>query len=440
MKLATNKDDVFARVKISSLDLITDLAERSCAKLPHWHLDAGQVRLFLVAKAGEQKPLPSAIEAAIKGLEPLAEEATLESAGVAPGAWLVALPSSTPPPAPQGGAATAVPWTANRLRTLLVEAGAPIDENLVRRVIGNRALQTTLSFCSTAADVAQFCETLGAEPQSETRATVLNETGVCIDGDIYVQHRTTALFKWAFDGGVPCVLKIPQGRLPAAQRECLLYSELGSAARASGIGLVPVRLLTLRGAHYAGLGEGRDTTPLHAGILMPSYPLTLAQAPTQVVLRQGTQVLGRLEQALGFLAAHGWVHGDVKPSNVFLSGDTGDAWLGDFGSSVRVTDAQKRFQGGTPSFQVQGVAVDAPGGAFDCAGMVVTMLGAAGMLEAGSRDDLAWPREVIQAAIARLAEVNGGRDLAAALQGVLQRIPPFLRGGGGEGGGTAPLF
>jgi hypothetical protein len=312
-----------------------------------------------------------------------------------------------------------VPWTANRLRTLLVEAGAPVDESLVRRIVTSRALQGSLAFCSTAADVAQFCQAIGAEPQSETRATVLSETGVCIDGDIYVPHRTTALFKWAFDGAVPCVLKIPSGRLAAAQRECRLYSELGAAAKAGGIALVPVRPLTLRGAHYAG----RDATPLSGGILMPSYPLTLAQAPLQVALRQGARILARLEAALDFLAAHGWVHGDVKPSNIFLCGITGDAWLGDFGSSVRIAEARAEFQGGTPSFQVQGVAVEAPGAAFDRAGLVVSLLVAAGMLEAGSRDSLAWPRQVVQAAIARLSGMEGGGNLGAALRAALARVP-----------------
>jgi hypothetical protein len=236
-----------------------------------------------------------------------------------------------------------------------------------------------------------------------------------------VPHRTTALFKRAFDGAVPCVLKIPSGRLAAAQRECRLYSELGAAAKAGGIGLVPVRPLTLRGARYAG--ADRDATPLSGGILMPSYPLTLAQAPPEVALRQGARMLARLEAALDFLAAHGWVHGDVKPSNIFLCGVTGEPWLGDFGSSVRAAEARAEFQGGTPSFQVQGVAVEAPGAAFDRAGLVVSLLGAAGMLEAGSRDSLAWPRQVVQAAIARLSGMEGGGNLGAALRAALARVP-----------------
>ena len=416
IKLATAVEDAFAKVFYAPGQDVADVASLACKAFPRWRLDAGQVRLFLAAKAGAPKPQLPALEAC-KDLAPLAEEAALESAGVTSGAWLVAAPTA---PADLAGAA-AVPWTVNRLRALLVEAGAPVDESLVRRIVSSRALQGSLSFCSTAADVAQFCQTIGAEPQSETRAAVLGETGVCIDGDIYVPHRTTALFKRVFDGAVPCVLKIPSGRAAAVQRECRLYSELGAAAEKGKIGLVPVRPLTLRGAHHAG--ADRESTPPSAGILMPSYPLTLAQAPPQVALRQGARMLARLEVALDFLAAHGWVHGDVKPSNIFLSGSTGEPWLGDFGSSVRAAEARAEFQGGTPSFQVQGVAVGAPGAAFDRAGLVVSLLAAAGVLEAGSRGSLAWPRQVVQAAIARLRGLEGGGSLGAALHAALARVP-----------------
>ena len=93
IKLATAKEDVFAKVTITSSDLVTDVAERSCAKFPRWRLDAGQVQLFKLAEAGPKPQVPAPEE--FKGLEPLAEEATLESVGVASKSWLVAL-STTP--------------------------------------------------------------------------------------------------------------------------------------------------------------------------------------------------------------------------------------------------------------------------------------------------------------------------------------------------------
>jgi hypothetical protein len=241
-----------------------------------------------------------------------------------------------------GGGGTPA-WTANCLRTLLAEAGAPVDEHIVRRFITSRALQSSLSFCSTAADAAALYDQVAADPASETRANVLGETGICIDGDIIVPHRTTALFKWAFDGALPCVLKLPAAR-GAAALECRLYDELGVEARAAGINLVPVRLLRIMGSHRVG----PDATPLSAGVLMPAYPLTLAAAPPPVILAHGARMLERLVEAVDFLGARGWVHGDVKPSNVFLSATDGQPWLGDFGSSVRRGDARAKFAGGTP--------------------------------------------------------------------------------------------
>ena len=54
IKLATAKEDVFARVAITSSDLVTDVAERSCAKFSRWRLDAGQVRIHRVTVSGKE--------------------------------------------------------------------------------------------------------------------------------------------------------------------------------------------------------------------------------------------------------------------------------------------------------------------------------------------------------------------------------------------------
>ena len=52
----------------------------------------------------------------------------------------------------------------------------------------------------------------------------------------------------------------------------------------------------------------------------------------------------------------GWLHGDVKPSNIFLD-YSGDAWLGDFGSSLWLIEIRCSFTGGTPTFQCGDVLV-----------------------------------------------------------------------------------
>ena len=87
---------------------VSDVAALACKAFPRWRLDAGQARLFLAAKAGAPKPqLPA--PGALTGLEQLAEEATLEGAGVAPGAWLEAAPTS---PGGPGGGSTPQSWPA----------------------------------------------------------------------------------------------------------------------------------------------------------------------------------------------------------------------------------------------------------------------------------------------------------------------------------------
>ena len=306
----------------------------------------------------------------------------------------------------------ALQWTSNRLRTSLVEAGIAVDESFMRRVIESRALQNALTFCSSVADIAAFHEMAMRDPQSETRASVLGESGVSIEGDIYFPHRTTALFKWAFDGAAPRVLKLPQN-VAAAKRECSLYGAVGSDARVAGVHLVPVRLLSLSGSHRVGL----DVTLLREGVLMPPFPVTLAQAPASVIKNHGVQILARLEAAIDFLSARGWVHGDVKPSNIFLASD-GEPWLGDFGSSFELASAAAAFSGGTPSFQVEGVAPDAPDAAFDRAALVVSFVHAAGLLEAGSRDGLPWPARTIRSALSGLA---GCAALLSALSSNLDR-------------------
>jgi hypothetical protein len=80
-----DKDVVFAHLKIECAVFVGEVATIACKEFPRWRLDAGQVRLFMLAKAAGPKPQLPAPEA-LKGLEPLAEEATLESAGVDSGA------------------------------------------------------------------------------------------------------------------------------------------------------------------------------------------------------------------------------------------------------------------------------------------------------------------------------------------------------------------
>jgi hypothetical protein len=87
-------EERFGALNVSPRELVAQVISRACAS-PNWAgLAANMVQLYLVARAGEPRPLQPAIAEALSSLEPLAEEATLESAGVLSGAWLVAVPIS----------------------------------------------------------------------------------------------------------------------------------------------------------------------------------------------------------------------------------------------------------------------------------------------------------------------------------------------------------
>ena len=111
IKLATAKEDVFAKIFYCPTLQGRFRRGHPCQLIPSVDLSANKIRLFLVAKAGSKPKLP-ALET-FKDMEPLAEEATLGSAGVTSKSWLVAVPST--PSGSNGGRdeaeASAAFWT-----------------------------------------------------------------------------------------------------------------------------------------------------------------------------------------------------------------------------------------------------------------------------------------------------------------------------------------
>ena len=87
IRLATAKDDVFAKIYYGAEKDVSDVAALACKEFTHWQLNAGQVRLHPVTVSGRE-PSEEEIGAALT-TEPLPV-----SAAVAPGAWLVAVPSA----------------------------------------------------------------------------------------------------------------------------------------------------------------------------------------------------------------------------------------------------------------------------------------------------------------------------------------------------------
>ena len=95
IKLATAKEDVFAKIYYSPGKDVSDVAALACKEFPRWRLDAGQVRLHPVTVSGTE-PSEEEIGAAwAPGTKPLAV-----SAAVTSGAWLVAVPTT---PGSSGG-------------------------------------------------------------------------------------------------------------------------------------------------------------------------------------------------------------------------------------------------------------------------------------------------------------------------------------------------
>jgi len=90
IKLATAVMDRFAKVFLQPNSHIDDVGALSCSTLEWGGLRANQVEIYLVANAGDKKPNQVEIEEALKLLKPLEEDATLESASVKSGSWLVA--------------------------------------------------------------------------------------------------------------------------------------------------------------------------------------------------------------------------------------------------------------------------------------------------------------------------------------------------------------
>ena len=90
---ASFPEDVFTRLAASASELLTDVIERARAKYTHWQLNVAQVQFLLLARAGEPVPLLPVMDA-ILALQTLKGTETLESQGVASGAWLLAVRSA----------------------------------------------------------------------------------------------------------------------------------------------------------------------------------------------------------------------------------------------------------------------------------------------------------------------------------------------------------
>ena len=306
-----------------------------------------------------------------------------------------------------------------RFRRILLRRGVPISEDVIRVIRRSAWLSARLSSVGDDDSALELATDAAAVPRSETRAVVLRVAGIAIDGELPFVGAQTAMFFYAFQDSRPMVLKVPHQPLKAKIESALIAAVLpdGSAAAPAGVFLVPVRYLGLEGRHVA---HG-DTKPLRAGLIMPHYACTLANVPTPVAHDFARQSLRRLTSTLDHLQRAGWMHGDVKPGNIFLDA-AGDVYLGDFGSSVQLRDARYSYPGGTPLYQCADIGFATHTDAFDRACLAVTFVTVLGLVPKGRAPYDGWPRDGLIAAITRGTDTQGRAVPADLCEALLQLL------------------
>ena len=272
---------------------------------------------------------------------------------------------------------------------------------------------------SSVDDALALYQAAEATPRTSTRALLRREQDVIVDGDMAVPGAQTALFFHAFKGKVPHVLKVPCGSAEKAANECVLYAEVAARPIPQDVFLVPVELLdmcsgSIHEAHGAP-GQPSHVTPLRRGILMPAYAGTLSRYPVPMSAAVALEVASRLAPTLRFLHASGWLHGDVKPGNIFLD-YSGDAWLGDYGSSLPLGLIESQYTGGTPAYQCSDLTAAREPLRFDLAGLAISLLVQLGLLRLSDAAYVGWPSIALQAALARVEDAQLRQVLAVLLE------------------------
>lgn len=229
-----------------------------------------------------------------------------------------------------------------------------------------------LSVMSTSDEALEFYRQVESIPQTSTRAEVLECHDLKIDGIMHVTGVQTAMFFYAFkitsSSYVPKVIKVPR-EVNKVEKECLLYEAIKDMAESDEIALVPVSALKMKGQQAR---DGSAVKIFNRGILMPIYATTLNEIPLPVSNEYALMVFSRLSKALSFLHNKNWLHGDIKPSNIFID-HLGATWIGDYGSSVEHRNI-KEFTGGTPAYQCTDIQAIDNLYLFDKVGLVITLL------------------------------------------------------------------
>jgi hypothetical protein len=291
-----------------------------------------------------------------------------------------------------------------RFCALLSEAGVGIDDRIMATIARHGSLSSRVLLVASTSEAVDLYEEASRVPRTETRAFVKRQCGVVIDGIMPVLGASSALFFYAFERYVPRVLKVPASG-HAAGRECAMWLDVKDCVP-EGVFLVPVELLPLTPAsvHVVHISPvDVDRSLLKSGILMPAYAATLGMVPLPADAIYAARIIRRVEPSLRFLNSHAWLHGDVKPSNIFLD-SCGEPWLGDYGSSVRLIDIKSSFKGGTTAFQCAEVDFAREPLRFDLVGLATSVLVLLGLLDVAKAPFPGWPLAALTAAVGRVAD------------------------------------
>ena len=298
-------------------------------------------------------------------------------------------------------------------KALLENSGVSPDEHVLDTISRSVPLSTLMLACTTSEQAVNVLELAGAVLHSRTKALV-RDAGIIVDGVMPVEGVQSAMFFYAFKDRVPHVLKVLT-RQRDAKKECQLWLDVRAQPPLDDVFCVPVTPVDLNGQHAVLLaGRGSDVTPLREGILMPRYACTLSNIPVPMEASWALHVLSRISASLRAVHAAGWVHGDVKPSNIFID-FAGDAWLGDYGSSCRMSDVAS-YTGGTPAFQCADVSVEELA-RFDRACLAVTLCSAMGVLQPKRAPTVGWPAASVLASLHALPDAALKAELEALLVG-----------------------
>jgi hypothetical protein len=279
----------------------------------------------------------------------------------------------------------------DRLCSLLSGARVVIG-TVLDSIASSPPLSSMLAAVSTPQQATALYDMAAQIPQASTRALLQSNESIILDGMMPVpvsRGVSKSAFICAFKAEGPLLLPRVLKLLPsvtAAEKEARLWDALGKVATVAGtIALVPVTSVAVpRSTKYLSCGGT-------GGLLMPQYSCTLAQLPKgDLIVPCALNVVAVLGRTLSFIHDRGWMHGDVKPANIFV--DTmGSMWLGDYGMSAPYSELST-FRGGTPAFQCEALQSDSPDFSplrFDRVGLAISVLVMLGKLDVLQAPD--WP-------------------------------------------------